>query len=932
MSRKFRSKFKSVSVTLLALLMVLTSVMVPAVSAAADPQSVVFFSAAAENGSFDSDVWSKTLSGGKELITGADANIIPGGYLQIDYTAASGTPEDGSYTIWGEGGGNSKGSGASYLLLTMMASKADFAAQMTFEFYFNGALIGQRSLADWLSSAGYTTGDYGIGTIDASGNIQGEFKTYSLPLEGIDSGNIQGMKIKFNGGNSSGTVYLYSIGFNNGSDFDAFGYSSARGNYYVAEDGSLPMIRTPESLNGAYAGYNYAQDMMWSVSTTPANIVNNAASGNEKALQISYNTNSGTSAGIAAASPIAGETLLALTMKGSASVNSAMDLVLYNGSTEAARIPFSSLTADADGTVPASVGGTYQTLYARLGSALTFTKVAFECRQGISEELFGTLFVKEISFPRYSYQINYYYDGKIDAAKADSGSGVFGTRIGYTDKNITGYKLLRSDPAGGSLSLSGNNANNVINVYYVKDSFGYTVNYYYDGVLDDSKTVSGSALFGSEVSYADQNIPGYKLDSVSPESGKITIGENAGDNVINVYYAKDSFGYTVNYYYDGVLDDSKTVSGSALFGSEVSYADQNIPGYKLDSVSPESGKITIGENAGDNVINVYYVKDSFGYTVNYYYDGVLDMSKTVSGSALFGSEVGYTDQNVPGYKLDSVSPDSGKITIGENAGDNVINVYYVKDSFGYTVNYYYDGVLDMSKTVSGSALFGSEVGYTDQNVPGYKLDSVSPDSGKITIGENAGDNVINVYYVKDSFGYTVNYYYDGVLDDSKTVSGSALFGSEVGYADQNIPGYKLDSVSPDSGKITIGENAGDNVINVYYVKDSFGYTIEYYYDNQRDDALTVTGLAPYLSTVKYEEKGKDGFVLDRVCPENGSVVISAEAGENVIRVYYRSVEKPPVPTSPKTDVRFPYEWLFAAAAAALGLGLSAAKRKKSCVH
>ena len=53
MSRKFRSKFKSVSVTLLALLMVLTSVMVPAVSAAADPQSVVFFSAAAENGSFD---------------------------------------------------------------------------------------------------------------------------------------------------------------------------------------------------------------------------------------------------------------------------------------------------------------------------------------------------------------------------------------------------------------------------------------------------------------------------------------------------------------------------------------------------------------------------------------------------------------------------------------------------------------------------------------------------------------------------------------------------------------------------------------------------------------------------------------------------------------------------------------------------------------
>ena len=610
MSRKIHSRIKPVSGILMALLMVLTSVVipsgVPAVTAEGEPASIVFFSAAAESNSFTSDVWSKTLSNGKELVTGADAKIIPGGYLKIDYTAASGIPEDGSYTIWGEGGGNSKASGASLLRLTMMASKADFAKLMNFEFYVNGVLIGQRNLAEWLASAQYTEADYGIGTIDASGNIQGEFKTYSLPLSGIDAANIQGIKIKFTGGNSSGTVYLDSIGFNNGSDFDAFSYDTGRGNYNQAEDGSLPMIRTPETLNGSYAGYNYAQDMMWSVSTAPANIVNNAASGNENALQINYNTKSGTSAEIKAASPITGETLLALTMKGSSSVSSAMDLVLYNGNTQVARIPFASLTADADGTIPASVGNTYQTFYARPGSGIAFTSVSFECGQNVTQELSGSLFVKDISFPRYSYQINYYYDGAADISKTDSGSGVYGSTVRYTDKNIAGYQFQRCDPASGSLSLSGINANNVINVYYVKDSFGYTVNYYYDGLLDESKTVSGFALYGSEVGYTDQNIAGYKLDSVSPESGTITISEIPEDNVINVYYVKDSFGYTIEYYFDGTLDDSLTVTGSAPFLSTVKYEEHNKDGFVFDRVSPESGSIVISENAEENVIRVYY--------------------------------------------------------------------------------------------------------------------------------------------------------------------------------------------------------------------------------------------------------------------------------------------------------------------------------------
>ena len=52
--------------------------------------------------------------------------------------------------------------------------------------------------------------------------------------------------------------------------------------------------------------------------------------------------------------------------------------------------------------------------------------------------------------------------------------------------------------------------------------------------------------------------------------------------------------------------------------------------------------------------------------------------------------------------------------------------------------------------------------------------------------------------MKDTFGYTVEYYYDGVKDDSKTETLSATFGEVINtYADKVIDGYKFDH---DSGK------------------------------------------------------------------------------------------------------------------------------------
>ena len=561
----------------------------------------------------------------------------------------------------------------------------------------------------------------------------------------------------------------------------------------------------------------------------------------------------------------------------------------------------------------------------------------------------------------YNYTIEYYYDNVKDNSKTETGFALYQSSIdSYPGKNITGYKFDKHE--NFPLTISANTANNVIKVYYVKDNFNYTIEYYYDNVRDNAKTETGSALYQSIVdSYTDKNKTGYKFDK--HENFPLTISANSANNVIKVYYVKDSFNYTVEYYYDNVKDDSKTETGSALYQSIVdSYTDKNKTGYKFDK--HENFPLTIGTNPTNNVIKVYYVKDSFNYSIEYYYDNVKDDDKTETGSALYQSSIdSYPDKNIIGYKFDK--HENFPLTIGTNPDENIIKVYYVKDSFGYTIEYYYDNVKDDTKTEAGAALYQSTINnYPDKNITGYRWDK--HENIPLTITENAANNVIKVYYVlddgntktlsytveyykdnekvegdtetrirtaqilepdtldldrslinddnkyvgyklektiptnvpdvvnngdvikvyyiKDTFNYTIEYYYDNEKDDDKTETGSALYQSSIdSYPDKNITGYKFDK--HENFPLTITENTDNNVIKVYYVKDNFNYTIEYYYDNVKDDSKTETGSALYQSTIEnYTDKNITGYKFDK--HENIPLTISANASNNVIKVYY----------------------------------------------
>ena len=115
---------------------------------------------------------------------------------------------------------------------------------------------------------------------------------------------------------------------------------------------------------------------------------------------------------------------------------------------------------------------------------------------------------------------------------------------------------------------------------------------------------------------------------------------------------------------------------------------------------------------------------------------------------------------------------------------------------------------------------------------------------------------------------------------------------------------------------------------MYYTKDIVTYTVEYYFDGTKDDALTVVNRAELGAVItEYEDKVKEGYVLDKT--EGLPLTVTADAEKNVIKVYYKTAEAdiPDNPDNPKTN-----DALVSALAAvilpAMGIIVLAAKSKK----
>ena len=502
----------------------------------------------------------------------------------------------------------------------------------------------------------------------------------------------------------------------------------------------------------------------------------------------------------------------------------------------------------------------------------------------------------------YEYTVEYYFDDVIDNSKTDTFKAKYNTQVNtYADKKEPGYKFER---ATAPITITTDASKNVIRVYYVKDWFKYTINYYYDGVIDTSATINDKAAFGTTIKYTDKVQPGFKF--VKADGSPLVISINEAANVINVYYQSNSYAYTVEYYYDGIINTEKTEKSAAKYNSVVNdYTDKCDTGYKFEKV--EGLPLTIATDESKNVIRVYYVKDesqkkNVTYTVKYFKDGteVTEDQQTKTDTVWVNASsnmtvdktaINTTDKYV-GYKLDTSA--TGTIPDTVTDGD-VINVYYVRDNdqkkaVSYTVEYYKDGVKDDSKTETFTnniwvnddvqPVDATKINVTDKFGAGYKFEKTDPATIPSTIADNG---VIKVYYVAKEFKYTVKYVLEGT--DTELTAGytkSATYATEVGADRKDIEGYTV--VDADK-KLTIGSDESQNVLVIEYRANTYGYSVEYYYDGVKDESATLNKSAQFNTKVNsYDPGEKPGYKFEKT--ENLPLTITTDASKNVIKVYY----------------------------------------------
>ena len=523
-------------------------------------------------------------------------------------------------------------------------------------------------------------------------------------------------------------------------------------------------------------------------------------------------------------------------------------------------------------------------------------------------------------------QGNKYTSEKFDITEAGK---TFSFNIKINEEDITedgwystnaDFELTYTDPNGTTKTIK---STKNPEVYWVAKRYDYKIEYYYDGQIDNTLTETGKDVKGKEITVSEESIKnntkeGYSLTSVNPTTRKIVISSSE-ENVIRVYYERNSYDYEVHYFFNGNEDESLIETKSAKYNDVINtYTDKVKTGYKLQKT--ENLPLTIGVE--NNVINVYYVTDNtqtkeLSYTVEYYKDGkkvandtqVVKETKQVLESdtlTVKKSEINVTNKYV-GYKFEKTNPETIPNYINDKG---VIKVYYVFDEsqtkeLSYTVEYYKNGkkvendtqveVATVHVLEPNTLQVNQDKINTENKYVGYKLEKTNPETIPSEIN-NGG--IIKVYYILDdgqtkTLTYTVNYYKDGnlVKEDTETIYETkqvlesdtlTVKAEEINIKDKYV-GYKFVKTNPELIPEVI-ENKG--VIDVYYEKDTFTYEVRYYFNRQLDESLTEKSVALYGDKItSYTDKVKEDYTLETV--ENLPLVISEDESKNIINVYYK---------------------------------------------
>ena len=325
-----------------------------------------------------------------------------------------------------------------------------------------------------------------------------------------------------------------------------------------------------------------------------------------------------------------------------------------------------------------------------------------------------------------------------------------------------------------------------------------------------------------------------------------------------------------------VLHNPKVQDGMT-FDEVVNSADEviEINGYDYDSADKE--KLTIG--TGENVINIYYTKrNDLSYTVNYLEKDTLNVlhEQKVQTGMKFETVINPADEKIEIDGYNYVGADKEKLTIGTD--ENVLTLYYTKNSYRYTVEHYWIGDKDKldaqpfhtDADESQTALFDSTVAYQENGAswvittnPVYTFAKADPE--KITITFDPSKNVLKLYYYKNvkliANSDTVTYDGKEHLVFGYTCAVAEMKNGRLEYVPQQ-PGEKpliFDGVKASSpAGIT---DVGDYAVN-FQEKEPIGENNGLYYVNASQTGMLTITPAPITLQASSRSKTYDGTPLE----------------------------------------------------------------------
>ena len=299
-----------------------------------------------------------------------------------------------------------------------------------------------------------------------------------------------------------------------------------------------------------------------------------------------------------------------------------------------------------------------------------------------------------------------------------------------------GFKLTYTDIFGDEKVLETPDS---ADIYWISDKVKYNINYYNDNEL--LETIEKQEKKDTTISLNDEEVnlykqDGYILKEVNPQKLTVTLD---GENNIDVIYTKiNNLSYKVEYYFDGIKDDNRTVIYNDIeYGAPASYDEINKEGYSKCLVINDNNKIT----SNDTIVSVYYCRND--YELNYYYENELSNDSSYKDIAKYNNVIdNYQDKIKDGYIIDKVI--NLPLIISTNSNKNIINVFYKLKDINYQVNYLDSDGNKIIPSIEGTNKYGTKISEHFLDIKGYNLLS----DKDITISLDEDDNVINFYYEK----------------------------------------------------------------------------------------------------------------------------------------------------------------------------------------